>query len=453
MVMPKFLDLFVNEIHKKRSRLKEKLEKGQVSTLDSEFKNLLIKNWHPLPERETTDASLVAVDGSRAVREYANGSRFYVVRAFGLSNTGQKSRALETEVFLSRGNEQSIRSYISQKTELVETKLALEAIPHLAGSKKLILIDGSLFGRMMHLLRDSPVEGDRALLLQYVDTYSRLLETCKSQNVLLLGVSKDSRADFVRALLLEQICQNELRSLSASLTPKEIRELKNCVEKIADNPAVSFGILKRLREKYGSILDGFEDILTEYVHSRPDFQLILNFASEPGYCTPVELAATKDFQRDLKIMAKNPESFVRRRFKKALVENRHREDEFLQYATDVINRLLKFPTVVSFHLLFDNRDTPLRMDVPSWALTSENQLSTLKENRFVKDEKGSLEELIGILKANYAGLLDYNVWLKRVDEEVKLHLKDVDTIYERVLEKELGLTLIHTRGYRRVKYP
>jgi len=71
----------------------------------------------------------------------------------------------------------------------------------------------------------------------------------------------------------------------------------------------------------------------------------------------------------------------------------------------------------------------------------------------VKDEKGSVEELIGILKANYAGLLDYNVWLKRVDEEVKLHLKDVDTIYERVLEKELGLTLIHTRGYRRVKYP
>jgi len=113
--MPKFLDLFVREIHKKRSRLKERLEKGQVSSLDSDFKDLLIKNWHPLPERETTDVDLVAVDGSRAVREYANGSRFYVVRAFGQSNNGRKSRALETEVFLSRGNEQSIRSYISQK--------------------------------------------------------------------------------------------------------------------------------------------------------------------------------------------------------------------------------------------------------------------------------------------------------------------------------------------------
>jgi len=451
--MPKFLDLFVSEIRKQKSRLKERLERGQISGLDSDFKDLLVKNWNPLPQLETGDANLVAVDGSRAVREYANGSRFYVVRAFGLSSTGQKSRALETGVFLSQGNEQSIRSYISQKTESVEIRLALEAIPRLAGSKKLILIDGSLFGRMMHLLRDSPVEGDRASLLGFVDTYSRLFEACRRQNVILMGVSKDSRADFVRNLLLTQICRNELHSLSSSLAPQEIRDLKTCVAKIEDNPAVSFGILKRVRGKYRSILDGFEEILAEHTHSRPDFQLILNFAPEPGYCTPVELAATKDFQRDLKIMARTPESFIRRRFKKALIEHRHREGEFLTYATDVINRLLKFPTIVSFHLLFDTRDTPLRIDVPSWVLTNETQLSNLKENRFVKDVHGTLQELVCMLKSSYAGLSDYNVWLKRVDEEVKLRLKDVDAIYERVLEKELGLTLIHTRGYRRVKYP
>jgi hypothetical protein len=29
--MPRFVDLFVDEIHKKRSRLKAKVEKGQVS--------------------------------------------------------------------------------------------------------------------------------------------------------------------------------------------------------------------------------------------------------------------------------------------------------------------------------------------------------------------------------------------------------------------------------------
>ena len=42
--MPQFLHLFVNEIHKKRSRLKEKLEKGQVSTLDSDSKDSLGEN-------------------------------------------------------------------------------------------------------------------------------------------------------------------------------------------------------------------------------------------------------------------------------------------------------------------------------------------------------------------------------------------------------------------------
>ena len=40
-----------------------------------------------------------------------------------------------------------------------------------------------------------------------------------------------------------------------------------------------------------------------------------------------------------------------------------------------------------------------------------------------------------------------------MDDEVKLHEKDMDALYERLLEKELGITLVHTRGYRRVRYP
>jgi len=58
-----------------------------------------------------------------------------------------------------------------------------------------------------------------------------------------------------------------------------------------------------------------------------------------------------------------------------------------------------------------------------------------------------------ILRAGYAGLRNYNILLKRVDEEVRLTNKDLDNIYERVLEKELGTILTHTRRYRRVRIP
>lgn len=451
--MPKFLDLFVEEIRKKKKRLKESLEKGRTSSLDDDFEALLVQNWHPLPDNEERDLHLVAVDASRGLREYANGSRFYVVRAFGLSNKKEKFRTLETEVFLARGSTEDIERFIRQKTEFVEIALALEAIPHLKGPRKLILIDGSLYGRIMHLLRDCPVEGDRGFMLKYVDVYSKLLEACRRENVILLGVSKDSRADFIRKEFLNQLCLSEVRSLSSSVASRDARELEDCFANIDRRPGACFEILAKHKEKHGSLLDRFEEIMIEQLHARSDFQLILNFASGPGYCSPIELAATEQMQRDFQRMEKNPEGYVRSAFKNSLVENRRREDEFLKYALKTIQKSLNFPTIISFHLLFDSRDTPLRIDVPSWTLGSENTSSALKRHRFISDANGVMADLIRMLKIGYAGLMDYNVWLKRADEEVKLRRRDVDGIYERVLEKDLGITLVHTRGYRRVKYP
>jgi len=451
--MPKFLDLFADEIRNKKDRLKLSLEKGRESSLDDDFRDLLIQNWHPLPDGEINDLHLVAVDGSRGLREYANGSRFYVVRAFGLSNKGEKFRKLETEVFLARGSSEDIERFIQQKTEFVEIALALESIPHLKGSKKLILIDGSLYGRMMHLLRDCPVEGDRGFLVRYVDVYSKLLEKCRRENVLLLGVSKDSRAEFMRDEFLNQLYLKELSSLRKSISMREIKELENCVNMVNSRPAACFETFAKHKGKHGSVLDKLEQIMIERLHARPDFQLILNYASSPGYSKPIELAVTEYFQRDLRRMEKNPEDYVKKMFKNALIENRHREDEFQKYAVDIVNKVINFPTITSFHLLLDSRDTPLRIDFPSWILGSENTLNILKKNHFINHASNAVEEIIRMLKAGYAGLMDYNVWLKRADEEVKLHRRDVDAIYERLLEKDLGITLIHTRGYRRVKYP
>jgi hypothetical protein len=71
-------------------------------------------------------------------------------------------------------------------------RVSLQAIGHLDGSRKAVLIDGSLYGRMMHLPVDSPVERDRDFLIEYMDVYSKLLDACRREDVLLIGVSKDS---------------------------------------------------------------------------------------------------------------------------------------------------------------------------------------------------------------------------------------------------------------------
>nr|MDO8099306.1 DNA double-strand break repair nuclease NurA [Candidatus Njordarchaeota archaeon] len=459
--MPKFVDLFVNEVRRKRDYMKLKLVKGSISALDEDFQNLLMENWHPLPQELTNDSigdiGLSAVDGSRGLRDYANGSRLFVVRGLALTNAGEQFRRLETEIFMSQESEIDIDRYIRQKTESIEIAAATEVAPHLKGSRRFILIDGSLYGRMFHLLRDSPVEGDRDFILRYVNSYAEFLHRCKDENIILVGVSKDSRAHFLRDLFLKRICSTELKKLDSSLREEEISELQSCFSTIHDKPGLCFHKLERLTEKYGSKLAKLKEIMLEFLRSRPDFQLIMNFAPEAGYCTPIELAADQHFLRELHSISKDAKSYVRRHFRNALLENMSQEDQFVAFATKVVGKVLEFPTIISFHLFLDRRSTPLRIDIPSWVLRLSDTLSSLGAGSRSIDLHNNLakvlDEIISLLRSGYSGLEDYNIWLKRVDDEVKLRRVDMDTIYERVLEKELGVTLIHTRGYRRVKFP
>jgi hypothetical protein len=458
--MPKFVDLFVSEVRRKRDSMKLKLEKGSVSALDDEFKALLIQNWHSLPNELIDDSNssvgLAAVDGSRGLRDYANGSRLFVVRGLAITNDSEQFRRLEAEIFLSQSREIDIDRYIRQKTEFIEVAAATEVAPHLKGSRKFILIDGSLHGRMFHLLRDSPVEGDRDFILTYVDRYKEFLDKCKNEKIIPIGVSKDSKAHFLRDLFLERICSIELKELNSSI-PEETNELRSCISMIHDKPGLCFHKLAMLRNKYGPKLDKLKEIMLEFRHSRSDFQLIMNFVSDTGYCTPVELAADQHFLRELRLINKDAQGYVRRHFKNALVDNMSQEEQFVAFATKVVKKVLEFPTTISFHLLLDRRSTPLRIDIPSWVLGFSDTLSSLgsgSRSIELRDNNAKvLDEVISLLRSGYAGLENYNIWLKHVDDEVKLRRIDMDTIYERVLEKELGVTLIHTRGYRRVKFP
>ncbi len=459
--MPKFVDLFVSEVRKKRDSMKLKLERGAVSPLDDDFRSLFVQNWHSLPEEQILDAasqtSIAAIDGSRGLRDYANGSRLFVVRGLAITNVGEQFRKLEAQIFLSQEREINVDRYIRQKTESIELAAASEVLPHLKGSRRFILLDGSLYGRMFHLLRDSPVEGDRDFILRYVKMYAEFLEECKNERIVLVGVSKDSRAHFLRDLFLEGICSTEMQELESLIPEEDIKELKSLFAIIHDKPSLCFQKVAKLRGRYGSGLDKLKEIMLEFLRARPDFQLIMNFAPDPGFCTPVELAADQLFLRELRSINRDPEGYVRRHFRNAMMENFSQEDHFVAFATEVVKKVPEFPTITSFHLLLDKRSTPLRVDIPSWILGIDDKLGSLNAGSRLTDLRGdifkTLSDVIDILRSGYAGLTDYNVWLKRVDDEVKLRGVDMDTIYERVLEKELGVTLMHTRGYRRVKFP
>ena len=148
-------------------------------------------------------------------------------------------------------------------------------------------------------------------------------------------------------------------------------------------------------------------------------------------------------------LERNPRRYAERNFREAASEAED-SDSFLEESAQILSGIPSMPAVVSFHVLLDRRDTPLRVDVPSSMLGGRDKLVDCTDHRAMK---GDVTPILEVLLAGYGGLRNYNVWLKRVDEEVRLARRTVDGIYTPALGRMLGMTLVHERGYRRVRYP
>lgn len=356
-------------------------------------------------------------------------------------------RTIDVDAFLSKGKSTDIQVFVNRKMEWLEFKAALKAIEEKDLSNLVVLLDGSIFGRMTHLPRDAPAEGMRDFMLSYFDTFDRLLTLSKERNILLLGVSKDSRSSFLRDFLLNGILERELNDLdipqSAKITAFRL------LQEVFDTPTEAFESFKKLKVDYGERLRKVEQILWEAFAARTDHQLIRTYVEQPGHTVPIELSVSKRSFFLIQELQTRPESYVSTHFKESLLESSD-ASKLMSRACEILTRIPNFPAMVSFHVLLDKHDTPVRIDTPSWTFNRETTISDFIGGR---DLLLNVNPIISLLMSGYGGLKDYNIWLKRVDERVRLSNNIVDTIYSSALERELDFTIIHTRGYRRVKYP
>ncbi len=448
IAMPQFLDAFIEQVSKKRDSLAQKMAVGRASVLDADLERLLLEGWRPIPAHGVPDREVAAVDGSRAVRALASGAIFYITRAIAVLGR-RRFRELEADAFFSKAKPHEISVFIGRKMEWLELKAAIKAIREGDLSEGApVLIDGSLYGRLLHLPRDQPAEGMRAFMLDYFKTLWELFELCRERRILLAGVSKESRSSFLRDHLLERLLEGELGRLDG--LPVEVKaELRAIFETALQAPSEALSALRRLKRAHGDRLEGVERIIREAASARPDHQLIRRLAKAPGYTAPLELGAFKPGSTTIELMGKDPKAYVRRYFREAILEA---EDEkaFIREAAGILARIPGLPSIVSFHLLPDPRDTPMRVDIPSWACGPGHRISDFAG---IRPAEADVSGMVALLMGGYAGLRDYNVWLKRADEEVRLSRDIVDGLYSPALEKMLNATMIHPRGYRRVKYP
>jgi hypothetical protein len=443
MLMPEFLDEFAASLAPKKDAVKDKVLKGTPNPLADHIKEKFPSFWVDIGDPAKlgvgiSELSVMAVDSSVYSNLLSTGGVFYVVRSLAVCRELEYKR-LESDVFFSKGGSIPEKEFISVKMEMLEFQVAIDALKSgLACS--MILIDGSLFGRLVHVPLESKIEGERLVLLDYFRVYQELLNLCKEKNVLLLGVAKESRSTSFRDYLLNLIFRDELSKVELD---DDARILKPLFLEVVDNSTEGLRKFERFKQKYGNKLETIGLVFDELARSRPDYQVVMNFSGSVGYTKPLLLGLSPRLERRLRESGSNARAYVKKNFPNAL---RELGDAFVYDAAQVVAGIPEFPAIASFYVLFDRRDSPIRIDVPYW----ERKLIDVGWHKPVNLD---VDSILKVLATGYCGLDCHNLWLKNVDERVRLKKKTVDNIYVPYMEKLFGEKIIRGRSYRRVRFP
>src|SRR4030043_706184 len=362
--MPAFLDEFAGSIMGKKEGMKEKVLKGTPNPLQDHFREKFPSFWVKIddPARfrvNPAELSVMAVDSSVYSNPLPTGGAFYVVRSLAVCRSIEQ-KLLESDVFFSKGGSVSERNFISVKMEMLEFQVAIDALKGGLGCGT-ILIDGSLYGRLVHIPLESKVEEERLVLVDYFRAYRELLDLCRKSNVLLVGVAKESRSTSFRDFLLRLFFNEELAKLD--IDDDDARKLKPLFMEVVNDFTLGLQKFEKIAQKYGVKLETIRMILLELARSRPDYQLVMNFAESAGYNKPLLLGSPPRLQRKLEALRSDAKGYVRKNFPNAL---REKGKSFVDEAAQVIAGIPGFPAMVSFYVLFDRRDSPIRIDIPCW---------------------------------------------------------------------------------------
>lgn len=444
--MPHFLDLFLQELQEKREAFRRRLTGEEASELDGLLKKAFFREWRELPSPKTEDFHVIAVDSGRSMREYAAGSLMYICRAGAYTSWGKQYRRVVSNAHMISSPRERLIDLVSLRSEHLEHQVALEAV-QTSSEVDLVLLDGSLYGRITHVPIAFNYPGERDLYLRFMQTFIRLLEECRKRKILILGISKDSVARHLTRLLLETVKVQVLQRLEQMLSASDFEQLNQYLETKDKQSVSAIRFLRNL-----SLGDSQEqllwDLLYELRRPRPDFALIQAWTETAGYTTPIEPYPDMPL---FKYESKDPDDYVRRRFVNAY-NDYQREEDFENWAIPVMQETFQLPTFVTFCAKLAHNDTPMRIDMPAFNAGLPTRISQISASRMLDPPPQRVTDVLKLLRGEYGGPELYNVFLVRADQEARLPMSDVTTLYEPLVEKELKIPLVPKRRDRRIQY-
>jgi len=315
----KFIGEFVDELDRKRDQLSrlfgldEKVQE-EVELLGAELE----RRWRLLPEPKNVYETEFSVDSSSAYRSLSNGLDFLIVRALMLGTGGYRRPLLRFEAVKGISEYSVASDFERVMRELLEVQIVLDNIEDIPDDS-MVLIDGNLYGRYTHALREIGLAGWHHLPLELLYAMWTLYEECAERGIMLVGVSKFSKT----------------RALTSALLPDRSRETR------------------------------FLDV--ELLYRKK--------TGETGYTEPLMLG---EYGVDPRVKnTYGASGRMRERLFRGVPERLY------GFAEEVLEKVPSFPAIVMFHIIPRENAQPMRVDVPASLIGLDKKISDVSPFEFV----------------------------------------------------------------------
>lgn len=354
------------------------------SDIEIKLGDQLAHHWHRCPPSQVKYAREFSVDSSSASRTLANGIDLFIIRALMIGSDEKEFKQLKVEMLKGIRDPTTASTFERVLRDLIEIEIVVDNCDNLDDS--LVMIDGNLYGRFTHMLKQIYLKGWEALPLRLLESMQNLFDLCNEKNITLIGVSKFSKT--------RVLCSAMLSELGVPVTDPDILDVEMLY-----------------RWKHGEI----------------------------GYTTPL-LLGEYAFVDEVRAMHDQPENYRKRFF------GNIPRDQY-EWGTEVISKVPLAPAIIMFHLIPSKYEQPLRIDIPASCLGINSKIVDVSPFKFLKPDM--VEPIVQQLLADWGGTDVYNALLYVVDKEVRMERVIMDKVYRSVLGREFDVPITYDRSTRR----
>ncbi|HEX6819335.1 MAG TPA: DNA double-strand break repair nuclease NurA [Ktedonobacterales bacterium] len=431
--MASFTDLVAGRIRHRRQEFLAGLSPEPQGSIEDVLEAGVQSLWRPLAP-DVSDAQVerfppglaAAVDGSRALRALNSGTDWVVAQALLVGPDGLRLAAADTILLRGEIERPAVDRCAALVMRALELGLALKFAQ--SGSGNLLLLDGSLYADLPHLLYSLAVPGREDLPLLVLQRYLDLFACCQAREILLLGLAKSARSTVLGRAILDGGSQQTHRPASHATAEGATGSLAADALETVPNADVA-PPLPTLTNPSG--WSG------AYAGLPTDAEILHRWTAGAGYCAPI-LLGTASFGHRRGPVTRDPG---------ALAEHFGDGQFSAAERRDILRRLPTAPAIGTFYVRFAPGDDALRVDAPASAFGYGDQRLLDFPHRLLPHQ--AAVPLVERLLGDYGGASVYNAALYVVDHEVRLGAATVDQVYLSVLRRQLGIHVQYDRSTRR----